>query len=129
MLRRDFFRKALLCAAVVLATGILVVGCGSGGGTDYGDATLKAKDIDDGATPLVPNQHRCPVSGMPIDREVHNGSEDERVYFNNSECLSDWKGNKEMYMLNLEAQKDGPWNPQEDGWPSREFRDKESDQG
>ncbi len=119
-------QKAMLCAAVIIAMGTLLAGCGGAGDNrDYGEATLMAKDIDDGATPLVPKQTRCPVSGARIKAEYHNGSEDERVYFNNSECVSDWESNKEMYMLNLEAQKEGPWNPSEDGWPSRQYRDKE----
>lgn len=79
--------------------------------------------------PLVPEQHRCPVSGAPIDPEVHNGSEDERVYFANEECLSDWKSDTELYKLNLEVQKEGPWNPEEDGFPSRQYEHGEDQAG
>ena len=118
---RKMCGKALWCTAAIIVMGALVAGCGGGDEMDYGTATLKAKDIDDGATPLVPNQHRCPVSGAPINPDVHNGSEDERVYFANEECMLDWKSDKEAMMANLEIQKEGPWNPDEEGFPSAEY--------
>jgi len=112
--------SVVCCALLVVVAGSVLVGCGPDRTRDYGQATLKAVDIDDGATPKVPQQTRCPACGDPIKKDIHTDAKEGRVYFDSGECKRDWEVKKESLMANLEAQEDGEWNPKEDGFPSRQ---------
>jgi len=71
---------AAMCLALLVA-GMSFSGCGpSGPGT--GDH-LRAKEIDDGATPYNPEQWSCPVTPWmsEIDPDIYVDYEGKRVYF------------------------------------------------
>lgn len=102
-----------LLMAVVLLMGGILVGCGDSGPSSSdaeGHTVLTADGINDGATPMVGQQTKCPVCGEPIKSEVHTESKEERVYFDKQECLEKWKQNPQKYKQKLMDQ-DLKWAP------------------
>ena len=90
---------AAICVAL-LASGMTFNGCGFGGpGT--GDH-LRAREIDDGATPYNPEQWSCPVTPWmsQISPDVYVDYEGKRIYFASQKA-------KEKFQNADEEQKQG----------------------
>ena len=100
-------RHLVVLAGIVVLCGIVLSGCGDNPSSSEadGNTVLMADGINDGATPMVGDQTKCPVCGEPISSDVYTESKKKRVYFDKPECLDKWKADPEKYKKKLQDQK------------------------
>lgn len=82
--------------ALLVATTILVAGCGKKGG-ESPQATKEAV-----GTEIV--QKICPVMGGPIDKSIYVDHEGRRVYFCCQMCVNEFKKDPEKYLKKFDEE-------------------------
>lgn len=67
------------------------------------EATGTAKDDAGGSTHAIA-QTKCPVMGLPINKDIHTDYNGRRAYFCCPACVNDFKSNPEHYLAILDKE-------------------------
>lgn len=103
---KRYLWSAMVGAALMLAAGCLVVGCGESAKptpTPKPKATAAVAPVPPAATTAIA-QKICPVMGGPINPKIYVDYQGRRVYFCCNACPEAFKKDPEKYLQKLDAE-------------------------